>query len=289
MLAASGEQEIVQRAPRANLRRARRALRRRISRGRTSGSGSTGWSATTTTSGRRSTGPSARPEPELGGRHRRRPVALLAAARLPQRGARRGSRRCSARTGRSTPRTRGAPARGARRGRLLAGRPGGRHAPVRGGPRAVARDRRPARDRQRPLQRRLFRCGHRRLRGQPSSPRPTRRTRPSRERRSQIFRGPRGPGRRGERPVGHRRRSATSPTSPSRPSRGSGRPSSSSRRSSQKTMEAWALHMLGTTVLKLGRTDEAAGIMRHALRDFEPPGTSRASPSCSTTCRPSAS
>ncbi len=40
----------------------------------------------------------------------------------------------------------------------------------------------------------------------------------------------------------------------------------------QKTMEAWALHMLGTTVLKLGDTVEATEIMRHALRDFEASG-----------------
>ncbi len=37
-------------------------------------------------------------------------------------------------------------------------------------------------------------------------------------------------------------------------------------------MEAWALHMLGTSVLKLGRSEEAAGIMRHALADFQRSG-----------------
>ena len=44
------------------------------------------------------------------------------------------------------------------------------------------------------------------------------------------------------------------------------------RAEGQRTMEAWALHMLGTTVLKLGRTDEASGILAHALRHFHDSG-----------------
>ena len=39
-----------------------------------------------------------------------------------------------------------------------------------------------------------------------------------------------------------------------------------------RTMEAWALHMLGSTVLKLGRTESAADMVRHALRHFHEAG-----------------
>jgi ATP/maltotriose-dependent transcriptional regulator MalT len=44
------------------------------------------------------------------------------------------------------------------------------------------------------------------------------------------------------------------------------------RAANNRTMEAWALHMLGTTVLKLGRTASAADMMRHALRHFHEAG-----------------
>jgi predicted ATPase/class 3 adenylate cyclase len=44
------------------------------------------------------------------------------------------------------------------------------------------------------------------------------------------------------------------------------------RATRNRTMEAWALHMLGTTVLKLGRTASAADMMRHALRHFHEAG-----------------
>ena len=44
------------------------------------------------------------------------------------------------------------------------------------------------------------------------------------------------------------------------------------RAARNRTMEAWALHMLGTTVLKLGRTASAAEMMRHALRHFHEAG-----------------
>jgi ATP/maltotriose-dependent transcriptional regulator MalT len=37
-------------------------------------------------------------------------------------------------------------------------------------------------------------------------------------------------------------------------------------------MEAWALHMLGSTVLKLGRIDNAADMVRHALGHFHEAG-----------------
>ena len=39
-----------------------------------------------------------------------------------------------------------------------------------------------------------------------------------------------------------------------------------------RTMEAWALHMLGSTVLKLGRIENAADMMRHALGHFHEAG-----------------
>jgi len=39
-----------------------------------------------------------------------------------------------------------------------------------------------------------------------------------------------------------------------------------------RTMEAWALHMLGSTVLKLGRIDNAADMVRHALGHFHEAG-----------------
>jgi non-specific serine/threonine protein kinase len=39
-----------------------------------------------------------------------------------------------------------------------------------------------------------------------------------------------------------------------------------------RTMEAWALHMLGSTVLKLGRIENAADMMRHALGHFDEAG-----------------
>jgi predicted ATPase/class 3 adenylate cyclase len=39
-----------------------------------------------------------------------------------------------------------------------------------------------------------------------------------------------------------------------------------------RTMEAWALHMLGSTVLKLGRVESAADMVRHALRHFNEAG-----------------
>ena len=39
-----------------------------------------------------------------------------------------------------------------------------------------------------------------------------------------------------------------------------------------RTMEAWALHMLGSTVLKLGRIEDAADMMRHALGHFHEAG-----------------
>jgi predicted ATPase/class 3 adenylate cyclase len=44
------------------------------------------------------------------------------------------------------------------------------------------------------------------------------------------------------------------------------------RAARNRTMEAWALHMLGSTVLKLGRTESAADMMRHALRHFHEAG-----------------
>ena len=44
------------------------------------------------------------------------------------------------------------------------------------------------------------------------------------------------------------------------------------RAARNQTMEAWALHMLGSTVLKLGRTENAAEMMRHALRHFHEAG-----------------
>ncbi len=44
------------------------------------------------------------------------------------------------------------------------------------------------------------------------------------------------------------------------------------RATRNRTMEAWALHMLGTTVLKLGRTASARDMMRHALRHFHEAG-----------------
>ncbi len=44
------------------------------------------------------------------------------------------------------------------------------------------------------------------------------------------------------------------------------------RAARNRTMEAWALHMLGSTVLKLGRTENAAEMMRHALRHFHEAG-----------------
>ncbi len=44
------------------------------------------------------------------------------------------------------------------------------------------------------------------------------------------------------------------------------------RAARNRTMEAWALHMLGSTVLKLGRTESAADMVRHALRHFHEAG-----------------
>ena len=44
------------------------------------------------------------------------------------------------------------------------------------------------------------------------------------------------------------------------------------RAAGNRTMEAWALHMLGSTVLKLGRTESAADMMRHALGHFHEAG-----------------
>jgi len=44
------------------------------------------------------------------------------------------------------------------------------------------------------------------------------------------------------------------------------------RAARNRTMEAWALHMLGSTVLKLGRTESAGDMMRHALRHFHEAG-----------------
>lgn len=44
------------------------------------------------------------------------------------------------------------------------------------------------------------------------------------------------------------------------------------RAARNRTMEAWALHMLGSTVLKLGRIESAADMMRHALRHFHEAG-----------------
>jgi predicted ATPase/class 3 adenylate cyclase len=44
------------------------------------------------------------------------------------------------------------------------------------------------------------------------------------------------------------------------------------RAAGNRTMEAWALHMLGSAVLKQGRTDSAADMLRHALRHFHEAG-----------------
>jgi predicted ATPase/class 3 adenylate cyclase len=44
------------------------------------------------------------------------------------------------------------------------------------------------------------------------------------------------------------------------------------RAARNRTMEAWALHMLGSTVLKLGRAESAGDMMRHALRHFHEAG-----------------
>jgi predicted ATPase/class 3 adenylate cyclase len=44
------------------------------------------------------------------------------------------------------------------------------------------------------------------------------------------------------------------------------------RRSGDRTMEAWALHMLGTSLLRQGFTDEARQHVTHALRHFQDAG-----------------
>jgi predicted ATPase/class 3 adenylate cyclase len=44
------------------------------------------------------------------------------------------------------------------------------------------------------------------------------------------------------------------------------------RRLGDRTMEAWALHMLGTSQIHLGRYEEARETLRHALRDFHEVG-----------------
>jgi non-specific serine/threonine protein kinase len=44
------------------------------------------------------------------------------------------------------------------------------------------------------------------------------------------------------------------------------------RRVGDRTMEAWALHMLGTGLLRQGKTAEAKGNLEHAMRHFKAAG-----------------